>query len=621
VSAANGTFLAQYDPRTFQHMARQAEDYYLYVYPDRGTQPYLMQSYRMRSIPAHVDVKLMPLYAHIKGRAVDSATGRPVAGATVVLMAPGAAVAASRTDAAGLFAFQAVPAFEGLHPGFSGSNAVPAPARDPRLPVLRPATYAVAATAAGYKSLQPVATPTRQFAAPLPLTSSAAGALHTWVEVRMVRGSARETVIAAGQAAAEVRGASGPVASLQGPHHGLPPTGHGHPLLPRPRPVPPPPAAAEHGQPALPMKERIAPRAPKRSTRPSAGSAAPIEYPHLDRTIQDGPDTEVVSVRVPGSRTPVEILYAREDYWNGGKKVKNPRPFTGLVITRMPKKSRNGIIVAKAPYRDGRRDGVAVAWHYTRSGKGYTKGRVKNNETYRNGVLHGPRTSNHANGTVHEIEHYVNGQLDGKAEYCYASGGLKSTETHRHGEKNGPLETFHETGGLCRQEMYSRGQLDDYALRYYENGLLNYHKSYARGGILHGESRTYEPTGKIREWTLYANGVLVEQKLFDDDGRLETHTLWRNESKTEERKYGPNGALLTLAQFDGNGACRFVKTYYPNGTLKSYEPYRKGGKHGLAITYYEDGAASSAATFTDGVLEGPVRQYDRQGRMVADENP
>ncbi len=234
ISAADGTFTAKYPVKSSTYIAEKGLKYYLYVRRNPKTQPYLAQIYQMRPLQEHITVELMPYNVYIKGRLVDEATGKPIAGATVTVLAPGRSVVSAKTSPDGTFAFKPLPGFHRLSPYYAGTNAVPKAYRVASQPLLKPISYSIAVRAKGYQSLNPVENrgkKPREFKQNLPLVTSATDSIYTWVDVRMPKATQRGVMDISKHLVAKVKG--------QKARPGQPNTSSGKPNIRNPKMRPP----------------------------------------------------------------------------------------------------------------------------------------------------------------------------------------------------------------------------------------------------------------------------------------------------------------------------------------------------------------------------------------------
>jgi len=126
-------------------------------------------------------------------------------------------------------------------------------------------------------------------------------------------------------------------------------------------------------------------------------------------------------------------------------------PFTGIVETR----TEDGALVERLPFREGRRDGLALAWypdgaprwerrfaHGRESGvhRGwYADGQIKFEERFTDGLVQGVAKEWFPDGTPYRAFTYVDGHEEGLQRMWYVDGEIRANYVVRNGRRFGSL--------------------------------------------------------------------------------------------------------------------------------------------------------------------------------------
>ena len=110
------------------------------------------------------------------------------------------------------------------------------------------------------------------------------------------------------------------------------------------------------------------------------------------------------------------------------------RPYTGLLLTH----DSAGRLREEAGYRDGLRDGEALAW--------YANGQL----AYRRQYAHDRETGTHTgwweDGSLHFTYQFVAGALEGTAREWFRNGKLYREFNYRHGQEEGAEKMWYPDG-------------------------------------------------------------------------------------------------------------------------------------------------------------------------------
>ncbi len=175
----------------------------------------------------------------------------------------------------------------------------------------------------------------------------------------------------------------------------------------------------------------------------------------------------------------------------------------------------------------------------------------------------------------------------------YANGSKLAESVFENGILNGESRGFDPDGKLAHTVEFKNNLKDGVLKQYDENGVVRLEARY-KADKLDGETKTYFSTKKIQLIETFQNGVL-------------------NGNRTE---YYDNGQIKSEMTFVNNKINGVVKEYYANGKIKSELPYINGQKNGKAKSFYENGAPQFEMMFKKDVLHGGNMRFNEHGAMT-----
>lgn len=255
----------------------------------------------------------------------------------------------------------------------------------------------------------------------------------------------------------------------------------------------------------------------------------------------------------------------------------------------------------------GNRDGLARDF--------FPDGRVRLEETYRNGSTVGTTRTWHANGTLKRIAVRAD---DGRGDLAEAG--------------------FNDRGQLrelrCADRPVMGKEADDKAWCGHGAREPTVRELFSDKGELRGRVAHLDGRLTLSE-SLWDNGRLMEQREIGKDGSVERsfsregvkrrETRWLavdgGRRKELEQEFHESGTLVRERRWQA-GELAAEKTWYLNGQLQS--DYRYAKSEGTAVCdvteYHDNGGKSREGRFTlnYGYLDrpmGPVRGFDTEGRL------
>lgn len=249
---------------------------------------------------------------------------------------------------------------------------------------------------------------------------------------------------------------------------------------------------------------------------------------------------------------------------------------------------------------DGREDGLAKEFGddgrvvtLTTYKKGYVVSRERINRMDASGRKQGLWKFFHENGLVRLEGKYVNDLKDGYFKEYDETGKLLTTAKWIEGEKQ------EDATELVRLEI---------AKDYYPDGKVMAMQTF-RNGVAQGVRRDYDREGNIVSGAFYEDGEKVGEGITLEDGVRDG----------EWQEFYNNGALRGEGMYDKGIKVGTWKYYYPNGLLEQTGDFDKKGRFkGTWVWYYPSGAVLREENYLDGLLDGPMTEFDEAGKIVAE---
>lgn len=176
------------------------------------------------------------------------------------------------------------------------------------------------------------------------------------------------------------------------------------------------------------------------------------------------------------------------------KPVLTKDDFEGKILDLSKKRTEQGIVYAgteKTPYTGKFALFLGDFIEYT--------------ETYKNGILEGPKTWYSENGNVVLEESYINNKVEGDQKAYYENGNLKSVVNYKRGKING-LVTYSKSGEVLHEDKFKNG--NGTWKYFWSNGKVLEEGQY-KNWIKDGVWKKYRKTGELDTITEYKDGRLV----------------------------------------------------------------------------------------------------------------
>lgn len=328
--------------------------------------------------------------------------------------------------------------------------------------------------------------------------------------------------------------------------------------------------------------------------------------------------------------------------------LKNGNPFTGAVKL-LDDDGRSVTYI----YREGRRNGIAVAYYetgkpeieisYARGMKNgdenvfYINGNPQRKRSYKDNVLHGEEVLYYENGKPQKRLYYRDGKLNDSVVEFDVNGNKTKITPYTDDVKNGVEQIFEND--TLHKITYKNGVLEGEDILYYPNGKPHIFKNY-KNGKLNGKVMYFDQEGNQTKIENYVDDVKegLEQVIADNtvreeynyvNGKLDGVVKFADgKYLTDEINYKDgkkNGTHTTYKQDGSKTVVNYVNdlksgdafAYYPNGTVANKVRYLNDQKNGILEKFYETGILSSAESYKNGEKDGISRYFNDSGILTA----
>ena len=303
----------------------------------------------------------------------------------------------------------------------------------------------------------------------------------------------------------------------------------------------------------------------------------------------------------------------------------------------------DGTTKLEARYEMGKKDGTFTSWN--------EKGQLLFEGAFDQDHPIGSHAAYYDSGQKMESFHFLDGKKEGKHEGYYLTSQLKLTETFKGDLLDGESRGYYEDGSEAfirnfkgghpvgkQREFFSPAERSEVAVA----NLYFYNDK----GELHGEQKTFYPSGAIKTQIVYEDGLLNGLKgLWDEEGNLLEESKYikgkiegRHFEKDQEgreivynyknnRREGPHFVYYPLDVTEGEKV-KAIEAFYkdnklhgeaveydPSGAKISATTYKSGAKDGDAELFHRNGKTAIRLTFKNDLREGPSYQYFPTGQV------
>ena len=285
---------------------------------------------------------------------------------------------------------------------------------------------------------------------------------------------------------------------------------------------------------------------------------------------------------------------------------------TGLWETCHP-----SLLRASSGYFDGgRKTGTWSSWHDLSAPTAPTLavgGVLATDETFVDGVRHGPFVHHFPSGAKEREGTYTNGAWSGLVTTFWEHGPRRYATTYRGGMASGPHEAWDTSGRIAARGQFEFGQrvgpwlgwVDPNPLILFFGGgavrtrtSVTFVEDQAHGPMTQHYSPEGEAIGPLAGEGQLRHGV--------DEGDL---TL-----------YWDNGQPLVEGTFEGGQAQGLWQSFYPSGAEWTTWPFARGQLHGPFLERHENAAKKREGTYSHERRVGLWTTFDENGAVLSTEN-
>lgn len=114
----------------------------------------------------------------------------------------------------------------------------------------------------------------------------------------------------------------------------------------------------------------------------------------------------------------------------------------------------------------------------------YETGEVKQLQTFKNGILNGPRKGWHINGQLRQEGAFEDGKIIGTRRVWYDNGKLRDEGNYKNGKLDGIRKGWWDNGKLKHEYTYNQNKFDGPYRKYTKDGKLEEEKIYKDGRVI-----------------------------------------------------------------------------------------------------------------------------------------
>lgn len=199
----------------------------------------------------------------------------------------------------------------------------------------------------------------------------------------------------------------------------------------------------------------------------------------------------------------------------------------------------------------------------------------------------------------------INNSSNGEIKDYYKSGKIQNViekaiyfdlENEENWKFDGLSKVYYETGEVESKYIYVDNKKEGFSRTYYKSGKLKSISEY-KNGLLNGNKSTYRESGKLEYIISYENDVSMSVKNYNEDGTLKYHLTKKNENTGEITKF-----------FDSGEKYSKVNVRWDDKESMLYD--------GSFKTFYKTGQVKSAGFYKNDQLDGSVREYSPNGKLM-----
>ena len=114
----------------------------------------------------------------------------------------------------------------------------------------------------------------------------------------------------------------------------------------------------------------------------------------------------------------------------------------------------------------------------------YETGEIQQLQTFKDGILNGPRKGWHINGQLRQEGTFEDGKIIGFRRVWYDNGQLRDEGSYKNGKLDGIRKGWWDNGQLKHEYTYNQNKFDGPYRKYTKDGKLEEEKKYKDGRVI-----------------------------------------------------------------------------------------------------------------------------------------
>lgn len=256
----------------------------------------------------------------------------------------------------------------------------------------------------------------------------------------------------------------------------------------------------------------------------------------------------------------------------------------------------------------------------------YPNGQISSEGTMKNGKPNGYWKTYYPNGEMKSEGNRKNFLLDGLWIFYNENGDTSQTVNYLYGKKNGYTSKYKTVMDSVRhsilisKELYVTNIKQGISYYYHDNGKI-YQEVMYKDNLKHGSGKEFNESGRLIALLQYRYNSLIDKELINRvDSKGKKNGVWRD--------YYANGNVKSEVNYKHGLLDGYVKDYEENGKLIKMQRYINGKlvvvkdddneqKVEIVNDYFPDGSVKTSGGFKDNKAVGIHREYDKKGEVVA----
>lgn len=239
---------------------------------------------------------------------------------------------------------------------------------------------------------------------------------------------------------------------------------------------------------------------------------------------------------------------------------------------------------------------------------------------YAEGVLNGSKKEWYKNGKIKFSGSFINGEKNNSHRYYYKNGKIRKEETYQNDVlvSSKLYNTDGSQKGVSPQKKTTTSKKKPTKPLSHSDTLeitkptINPNSSFINSDGLH---RSYFTDGKTKRVSLYQNGLLVKDSIFNQNGHIQFAKKYSDGELIRNEIYNNKGRVIEEQNFNNNKKDGFQIKKFDNEQPKSIENYQNG-MLAHRIEYTKEGLLIKEENYTFNKKNGEQKEYDSKGQLT-----